>query len=152
MKTAINEALLEKHLHNGRFHIRSIWDEEVKPTDTYDNPLALSMFFDGTDEEYIAVIEERSPTTAEAIRRNETAGKERKAEKEATAQDFLAKFHNGQRLTNAEANFLVETGHAHNVYDDPDSNRPTHFMVHSTGDGKAHADWETEEGLAQIGL
>lgn len=147
----INEALLEKHLHNGRYHIRSIWDEDVKPTDTFDNPLAMMMFSDD-EEEAIAEIERRSPITAEAIRRNEEGATKREAEKEAKAQNLLVKFHSGLKLANAEANFLVEAGHAYNVYDDLDSNRPMHFVVQPLGNGKAHADWETEEGLAEIGL
>lgn len=147
----INKELLEKHRKENRHNIRGIWDEEVNPTDTHDNPLALSMFFDGTDEEYMATIEERSPTTAEAIRRNRQSAEQEKADLDAKARAILAK-PESERLTNEEMDTLCAAGYAYQVFDDPDSNRPTGIVVGQRGDGKPHADWETEEGLAKIGL
>lgn len=148
----INEGLLKKHFVHDRYHIRGIWDEEANPTDSYDNPSALSMFFDGTDEEYMAIVEERSPTTAEAIRRNWQAAEHKAADLEAKAQAALGKVDRDEHLTNAERDVLVQAGYAYQVFDDPDSNRPTGIVIGTRGDGKPHADWEHEEGLASVGL
>lgn len=149
---SVNEDLLQKYFENDRYHVRGIWDEDVEPTDPHDNPLAMMMFAD-SDAEAMAEIERRSPTTAEAMRRNDANAEKREADLEARAQEILAKFERGERLTNKERGILVQTRHAYNVYEDPDSNAPTAIVITDhIGDGKAHADWETEEGLARIGL
>ena len=150
----VNEELLAKYYDGDkdRYAVSAIWDEEVKPDDPYDDPLTIIMF---SDDEAVAMkeIKYRSPTTFEAMQRNEEAQKRDDQEIERQAAKLIAKFDEGQRLTNQEINFLVETGYAHNEYNDPDSNRPTHFVIGKRpGDGKPHADWETEEELAHLGL
>lgn len=149
---SVNEELLQKHFENNRYRVRQIWDEDVEPTDPHDNPMAMMMFAD-SDTEAMAEIERRSPTTAEAMRRNDQNAERREADLEARAQEILAKSERGERLTNEERGILVRTHHAYNVYDDPDSNAPTGIVItDQIGDGKHHADWEHEEGLARIGL
>lgn len=71
-------------------------------------------------------------------------------QKETEAMILLERFESGERLNNQELDQLVEFGFASHVYDDPDSNRPTGIVTKTPGN--PHADWEHEEGLAQIGL
>jgi|GEM_PF-4278274 len=65
---------------------------------------------------------------------------EEKHEQESKARAILARDKAGETLSGAEMRFLVGAGFAYEVYDDPESNRPTGIVIGRIGDGDPYAD------------
>lgn len=138
------ERLEQYKRQDGTYHIRRLIADENPQADSME--LTFATFFgdgDGNEESELVKL---------ARELNEQHGERQEQEDDDRAQEIIAKSDRGDRLTNEEQYFLVEIGRAYNVYDDPDSNRPTGIIIDRAGDSKPHADWETEEELARLGL
>ena len=143
-RTKMIEQLKQYQRADGTYRISAIIADENPDADSLD--LTFATFFGGNDEV------EESELVKLACDLNEQYNRDEDRKNDERAKEIIARSDRGDRLTNEERGFLVKTGYAHNVYDDPDSNRPTAIIIKSAGDGKAHADWETEEELARLGL
>lgn len=141
-RTEMMEKLEQYKRQDGTYHVRRLIADENPGADSLS--LTFATFF-GDDLEGEA---EESELVKLARELNEQHGQNESRANDSRAKEIIAKT---SPLTNEELNFLVETGHAENVYDDPDSNRPTGVVIRQQID-KPHADWETEEELAALGL
>lgn len=140
-RTGMIEKLKKYQRADGTYHIRRLIADENPHASSID--LTFALFF---DMDWI----EKSELVKLARELNERHGQDKSWANDDRVKEIVAKSDAGDKLTNGELDFLVETGHAYNVYDDPDSNRPTGIVIRTVG--KPHADWETEEGLACLGL
>lgn len=127
---------------DGTYHIRRLIADENPNADSLS--LTFDIFFGDDNEE--------SELVKLAREFNEQHGQKESRKNDDHAKEIIAKSDQGDQLTNEELDFLVKAGYAYNVYDDPDSNRPTGIVIKLISDGKPYANWEIEEELARLGL
>jgi hypothetical protein len=99
--------------------------------------ITFGAFFGDGDDDTPAT---DGPLAALARELNGARAEQQKREREAKASAILAKDEAGEELTGAEMRFLVGEGLAYEVFDDPDSNRPTGIIIGRLGDGNPYAD------------
>lgn len=127
-RTEMIEKLKKYQGQDGTYHVSAIIADENPGADSLS--LTFATFFGG-DEEYNEAEESELVKLAREL--NEQHGEQQDREDDDRVKEIIAKSDRGDRLTNEEQYFLVETGHAYNVYDDPDSNRPTGIVIESAG-------------------